>query len=110
MNRLNYKSITILATVLAVLFGFSASTFATDLDDDIGSDEPINDDLRKDQNTEFIVVNAKAKANAKAKRGTGTEGTSEDGAGNINIGVGVDLSGATIINLSDNEGATVVSD
>lgn len=110
MNRLTKNAICVLTTTFAVLVGFNASALASDLDDDIGGDELINDDLRKDQNTEFIVVNAKAKANAKAKRGIGTEGSSEDGAGNINIGVGVDLSGATIINLSDNQGATVVSE
>lgn len=78
------------------------------MDDDIGGDEPINDTLTKDQNIQFTVVNAKAKAAFKAKNGISDDGVTSDGVGNINIGIGADLSGATIINVSDNDDVTVV--
>jgi len=83
--------------------------FAGDLDDGIAIDEPLDDTLTTDMNRTFIVnmVNAKKKAGSSGKNG---KVITSDGVGNINIGVGTDLKGATIINLSDNEGATAVSD
>ena len=85
--------------------------WGSDLDDGIAIDEPVNDSVQVDTNTIFTVVHAKTKARAQSS-GSSTDTVTADGngLGNINIGAGVDLSGATIINLSDNENSTVISE
>ncbi len=87
----------------------SGQLFGSDLDDGIGIDEPISDSIAVDRNVNFIVADAVAKAKKKSSNGNVII---NDGAGlgNINIGAGTDLSGATIINLSDNENGTVIAE
>ncbi len=82
----------------------STSGFAGDLDDGIALDTPINDDLQLGINVEFIKRNAKAKA----KRGASNKNSGCHGAGNQTFGAGANLKGATIVNLSNNKGASTV--
>lgn len=94
------------AGLAIVITMVGAAVQAGDLDDGIGSDEKIDDSLQSEPNLKFIVTHAKAKA-----RQSNSENTiGENGTGNITIGAGSDLKGATIINLSDNEDAAVVSE
>lgn len=94
------------AVLAAVLIAVGGTVQAGDLDDGIGIDEKIDDSLQSGPNLTFIVNHAKSKA-----RQSNSENTiRENGAGNITIGAGSDLKGATIINLSDNEDAAVVSE
>lgn len=87
--------------ILALLL--SNSLQADDLDDGIKADDPIVDDLQLDKNINFIKRNAIAKS---------LRGKDQDkgcgGAGNQVFGPGTDLSNATIVNLSNNEGASAV--
>jgi hypothetical protein len=95
------------ACLLTMLF-LAPFSVAGDLDDGIGIDEPISDDIEAEKNISFIVVRAKARA-----RNTDSDKViinDENGVGNISIGAGTDLDGATIINLSDNDDAAVVSE
>jgi hypothetical protein len=90
-----------------VILTVSLSGYAGDLDDGIDADELIIDDLENELNIEFIKRNARAKA----KRGAagGSEGAGGcGGSGNIQFAAGANVQGATIINLSDNTGSTVV--
>lgn len=94
------------AAFAAVMTLAGSMAHAGDLDDGIGIDEKLDDSLQSKPNLVFIVNHAKAKA-----RQSNSENTiRENGAGNITIGAGSDLKGATIINLSDNEDAAVVSE
>lgn len=94
------------AALAAVVIVVGGTAHAGDLDDGIGIDEKLDDSLQSEPNLVFIVNHAKAKARQSNNEDTITE----NGAGNINIGAGSDLKGATIINLSDNEDAAVVSE
>ena len=76
--------------------------YAGDLDDGMGIDEDINDNLQLNTNIDFIKRNALAKS----KRNKGDSGCG--GAGNQTFGPGANLKGATIVNLSDNKGASSV--
>lgn len=93
-------------TYLLLLCLASASLYADDLNDGIGIDEEINDNLQLNSNIDFIKRNAIAKARRATKGGKGTSGCS--GTGNQSFGPGTDLKGATIVNLSNNKGATSV--
>jgi len=93
------------AALAAVMIMSGGMARAGDLDDGIGIDEKLDDSLQSEPNLVFIVNHAKAKARQSNNEDTITE----NGTGNINIGAGSDLKGATIINLSDNEDAAVVS-
>lgn len=97
------RTATVLAFSLIVVAGMAQ---AGDLDDGIGIDEKLDDSLQTEPNLLFIVNHAKAKA----RQGNRDDTVRENGAGNITIGAGSDLKGATIINLSDNEDAAVVSE
>lgn len=86
------------------------SAIAGDLDDGIGIDQRISDDLKLDNNNEYIVTKATTKARqAQIKGKKDGDIVNADGTGNISIAPGADLKGATIINLSNNKGSTVVS-
>lgn len=76
---------------------------ANDLDDGIGIDTPINDDLDLDKNVQFIVRKALAKGNQGQQDGT-QSGTC--GSGNIVIGPGSRVK--EVINVSSNKGTTAV--
>ena len=91
-------------TIAALLFVTCSPGFAGDLDDGIALDTPINDDLQLGINVEFIKRNAKAKA----KRGASKKNSGCHGAGNQTFGAGANLKGATIVNLSNNKGASTV--
>lgn len=107
----NVHRFSIASTVLLLLTGLNYSAIAGDLDDGIKSDDPINDDLKLDNSNEFIMTKAKTKARKARNDGKDSgDVITADGTGNIAIGAGTDLKGATIINMSDNEGATVLSE
>lgn len=82
--------------------------FATNYDDGIAPEGPIQDNIEKDSNINYIIQ----KATASSKSGSDKVITADDGnagIGNIIIGPGADLNGITIINQSDNDGAAVIS-
>ncbi|MGR9114821.1 MAG: hypothetical protein ACU85E_03585 [Gammaproteobacteria bacterium] len=89
---------------LFLLILVSGSLAADDLNDGIGIDEPINDNLQLNSNIDFIKRNAIAKA----RRGANGSNSGCSGTGNQSFGPGANLQGATIVNLSDNKGATSV--
>ena len=97
--------------ILFILLSISFCVIAGDLDDGIQADEAINDDLRLDTNIQFITQRAKS-AQQSAKDGKKTSGkiivNDPCGTGNQNFGAGANLKGATIVNLSNNKGTTVV--
>ncbi len=81
-----------------------------DFNDGIEIDELISDAIPIDINRSFIKVSSLAiSSNGSRKRIVLGDGDSvtESGAGNINVGPGTDLRGATIINLSENNGVVV---
>lgn len=84
-----------------ILLIFTATVTADDLDDGIGIDEPITDDLNLDKNVQFIVRNALSKGNSNQADSTGT-----CGSGNIVIGAGSNVQ--EVINISSNTGTTAV--
>ncbi len=86
-----------------ILLIFATTVSAGDLDDGIGIDEPINDDLNLDKNVKFIIRNALAKGGSGQTNGTGS-GTC--GSGNITIGAGSKVK--EVINISTNTGTTAV--
>lgn len=80
--------------------------YAGDLDDGIGIDEPINDDISLGKNVQFIIRNALAKGKSgKSKEGGGGQ-TDACGSGNIVIGAGSKVK--EVINISTNKGTTAV--
>ena len=96
------KQITLCACVFAASM-ISSPIYAGDLDDGLGIDENISDDLQLNTNVEFIKRNAIAKAKRKSNQDSGCSGT-----GNQTFGPGANLKGATIVNLSNNKGASSV--
>ena len=97
-------------TLMALcLMGMSAYVSATDLDDNIGLDEPLTDRLEPFVNIQFITTKAVVKAKARAKRGQKDLGIDNAGIGNINIGPGAKLKGVTIVNISKVKNGTVIS-
>jgi hypothetical protein len=77
--------------------------FADDLNDGIAIDEPVDDGLQMQKNSNFIERNAMAKALRGDKK------TIVDcGTGNQVFGPGANLKGATIVNLSNNKNSTSV--
>ena len=76
---------------------------AADLDDGIGIDTPVNDDLTLDKNVKFITRKALAKAKSDQKNGTESKTC---GSGNITIGAGSKVK--EVINISTNKGTTAV--
>ena len=92
------------------------TAIANDLNDGIAIDEKIDDSLKKEFNSNFIVSKSKSRAKARLKRGDDSktilleDGISNSGVGNIQIGAGADLQGATIINLSTNNDSAVITD
>jgi len=102
------KNITLLrgVTYLSLLLLCGSAT-ASDLDDGMGIDKPIDDSIKPSQNINYIITKAKSKAKT-SMTGSGAR-VVKAGMGNINIGAGSNLKGATIINLSKNKGNNVVS-
>jgi hypothetical protein len=78
------------------------NAYAGDLDDGIGIDTPINDDIDVDKNIQFIVRSALAKA----KTGENGSQSSTCGSGNVVIGPGSKV--REVINVSTNKGTTAV--
>ncbi len=100
----------ILPPLLALcLLATSVQVGATDLDDNIGLDDPISDRLEPFVNIQFITTRAIVKAKARAKRGQNDVGIDNAGIGNINIGPGAKLKGVTIVNVSKTKNGTVIS-
>jgi hypothetical protein len=88
--------------VTLILLICTTTVYADDLDDGIGIDTPINDDIDLDKNIQFIVRKALARAKTGEKNGTG----SGCGSGNITIGAGSRVK--EVINVSNNKGTTAV--
>ncbi len=88
---------------LLLIISCSFSVFANDLDDGIGLDEPINDDLKIDTNVQFI----KRKALAKSKGKSSNAGGMSCGIGSVCIQSGSDVKEINVV--SDNKGSTNVS-
>jgi hypothetical protein len=93
---------------LSLLVGSATVSYADDFDGGIPIDDLIDDKLETTLNIEFIKRNAKSKALRGAAKGK--KGVNQDcgGTGNQTFGPGANLQGATIVNLSDNKGATSV--
>jgi hypothetical protein len=93
---------------LSLLVGSAAVSYADDFDGGIPIDDLIDDKLETTLNIEYIKRNAKSKALRGAAKGK--KGVNQDcgGTGNQTFGPGANLQGATIVNLSDNKGATSV--
>lgn len=81
---------------------------ADDLDDGMGGDDPIDDNLQLNKNVDYIKRSAVAKARRYEASGKKSANSGCGGAGNQSFGPGTDLKGATIINLSNNKGASSV--
>jgi len=86
---------------ILILFCASSGIYADEFDGGIPLDTPVSDKLEKSPNIEFIKRNALTKAQQGA-----AINTLDCGTGNQTFGPGADLKGATIVNLSDNKGAT----
>lgn len=95
-----------LSALILTLGILTAPAYAADFDDGIGIDEEINDNLQLNSNIDYIKRNAIAKARRSIKNGKGNSGC--NGTGNQSFGPGANLKGATIVNLSNNKGATSV--
>ena len=93
-------------TCLLLLCLASSSLYADDLNDGIAIDEGINDNLQLNSNIDYIKRNAMAKARRSTSGGQSNSGCS--GTGNQSFGPGANLKNATIVNLSNNKGATSV--
>ncbi len=100
-----FKGMTGCKGVFFFLLLLGSSVSASDLDDGIAIDKPIDDSIKAGKNINFIVTKAKSKA--KTAKGSSSVRVTKAGEGNINIGAGADLKGATIINLSTNKGNNV---
>lgn len=90
-------------TFLFAISLISSPLYAGDLDDGIGVDEDVNDNIQLNPNIDFIKRNALAKARRGTANNSGCGGT-----GNQVFGPGANLTNATIVNLSDNKGANSV--
>ena len=86
-----------------MLLLFITAVNANDLDDGIGIDTPVNDDLTLDKNIKFIIRKALSKADSGQENGTESESC---GSGNITIGAGSKVK--EVINVSTNKGTTAV--
>lgn len=108
------KESTLLILCLILFFSISLPLSAGDLDDGIKLDDPIKDDLDLDVNVQYIKRRAKAAAqmaeSGKASSGRVIVNDPCSGTGNQTFGAGSNLKGATIVNLSNNKGATTVCD
>lgn len=97
-------------TLVLLLYLFNVN--AGDLDDGIKADTPINDDINIDKNIPFIIRKAKTAAtlsrNGKNLSNNVIVNKECSGTGNQNFGAGSNLRGATIVNLSDNQGISSV--
>jgi hypothetical protein len=83
--------------------------FATNFNDGINPDEPVQGKMTKDTNVEFIIQ----KATARIKSGNNKVISSDDGnagIGNVIVGPGTNLQGAIIINQSENVDSAVISE
>ncbi len=87
---------------LFLLFLICHSLYADEFDGGIPIGEPNTDKLDKSLNIQYIKRNAMAKS----KQGTNKKIAGCEGTGNQTFGPGANLQGATIVNLSDNKGAT----
>lgn len=108
------KSIEINTSEILLIVAFIAPSLlsadgSVDLNDGIAIDEYIDDAIQTDINRSFIQVVSMVKSSNGSKNFilNGRSGDASAGAGNINIGAGTDLRGATIINLSENNGVVV---
>lgn len=90
----------------------SFSVVADDLDDGIKLDEPINDDINLDVNIQYIkrraIAAAESVQNGNDVNNKIVVNTACGGTGNQTFGAGSNLTGATIVNLSDNRGSSAV--
>lgn len=87
----------------------STLCFATNYNDGINPDGPIQGKMTKDTNIKFIIQ----KATARSKSGNNKVISSDDGnagIGNVIVGPGTNLKGAIIINQSENVDAAVISE
>ncbi len=91
--------------LLVVTLLITTNCYADDLDDGIGIDGPIDDDLNLSKNVKFIIRKALAQAKTDDESGGGTE-SSSCGSGNIVIGAGSNVK--EVINISTNTGTTAV--
>lgn len=87
---------------LLLLILISHLVYADEFDGGIPIGEPNTDKLDKSLNIQYIKRNAMAKS----IRGTDKNINGCEGTGNQTFGPGTNLQGATIVNLSDNKGAT----
>lgn len=88
------------------LLVISNNLSATDFNDGIGYDAPIDDTIKVDHNIKYLTLHAKAKADKAEGK---VEGQINSGIGNIEFGIGAKLKNVTIINNSDNKGAVASS-
>lgn len=102
--KYDIKKIIILITICSQ----STLGFATNYNDGINPDGPIQGKMTKDTNIKFIIQ----KATARSKSGKNKVITSGDnaGIGNIIVGPGSNLKGAIIINQSENKDSSVISE
>lgn len=86
--------------VCILLMMLSSLVLSGDLDDGIGGDEKIDDELNLDKNLPYTI--RKAQSKAKSGENKGCEGT-----GNIKVGPGATIKG-DIVNVSKNKNASSV--
>ncbi len=109
MKRIHqYSRLILFSTIL-----ISGVVSSGDLDDGIGIDEVINDDLKPSVNIPFILMKAKA-AESRGERGLTNSRpvitTGEGGQGNQTFGVGTKFgAGTTIINASEIKNSTSIT-
>lgn len=101
----NYKK----TIIMLAICGQSTLGFATNYNDGINPDGPIQGKMTKDTNIKFIIQ----KATARIKSGNNKVISSDDGnagIGNVIVGSGTNLKGAIIINQSNNVDSAVISE
>ncbi len=108
------KSIGMNTSVILLVLAFIVPSLlladgSADLNDGIVIDDFIDDAIQTDINRSFIQVVSMVRSSNGSKNFilNGRSSDASAGAGNINIGAGTDLRGATIINLSENNGVVV---
>jgi hypothetical protein len=107
---MNMNKSTLLIIIVSVISLPLLADGADDLNDGIEIDEYIDDAVQTDISRSFLKLSAMSATGIKGSKTIVMSGRSQgsgDGVGNINIEAGTDLRGATIINLSENNGVVV---
>jgi hypothetical protein len=82
--NMKYRQLSTLLMLVSLFF--ANAIIADDMNDGIGIDETLKDDLEKDVNFQYIIAKAKGRANTNATMAERDAKKACDGIGNINFG------------------------